>query len=259
MGPYVVGLVGLLQPFTDLFKLFFKNFFLLGFVDLFFWFMFPLWGLLIYFLVFFFTNWGGSFFFFFFGFIFLFCLYSLLVYMFMMGSWTRKSKYRLLARIRVVIQMISYEVGFVFMFLVYLFFVVGFDYVYRGILGVGFFWEFSVFFFFIWFLVCLAEISRSPFDFLEGESELVSGFNLEYGSGYFSFIFLVEYGFLMVMSVIMREVFLGVEFLFFVFVFFFVVIRGVLPRWRYDKMLFLFWKDILVFFLVVFIYVAFFV
>jgi hypothetical protein len=59
--------------------------------------------------------------------------------MFMMGSWTRKSKYRLLARIRVVIQMISYEVGFVFMFLVYLFFVVGFDYVYRGILGVGFF------------------------------------------------------------------------------------------------------------------------
>ena len=102
-------------------------------------------------------------------------------------------------------------------------------------------------------------MSRYPFDFLEGESELVSGFNLEYGSGYFSFIFLVEYGFLMVMSVIMREVFLGVEFLFFVFVFFFVVIRGVLPRWRYDKMLFLFWKDILVFFLVVFIYVAFFV
>lgn len=36
MGPYIVGLVGLLQPFTDLFKLFFKNFFLLGFVDLFF-------------------------------------------------------------------------------------------------------------------------------------------------------------------------------------------------------------------------------
>ena len=93
----------------------------------------------LFFGVFFLLIEGVLFSFFFFGFIFLFCLYSLLVYMFMMGSWTRKSKYRLLARIRVVIQMISYEVGFVFMFLVYLFFVVGFDYIYRGILGVGFF------------------------------------------------------------------------------------------------------------------------
>jgi NADH-ubiquinone oxidoreductase chain 1 len=44
----------------------------------------------------------------------------------------------------------------------------------------------------IWFVFCLAETSRTPFDFAEGESELVSGFNIEYGGGGFALIFLAE-------------------------------------------------------------------
>jgi NADH-ubiquinone oxidoreductase chain 1 len=45
----------------------------------------------------------------------------------------------------------------------------------------------------LWFVTCLAETNRRPFDFAEGESELVSGFNVEYGSGGFALIFIAEY------------------------------------------------------------------
>ena len=100
----------------------------------------------------------------------------------------------------------------------------------------------------------MAELSRSPFDFLEGESELVSGFNLEYGGGYFSLIFLVEYGFLLFISLVSRGILFGWELWFFVFLFFFILIRGVFPRLRYDKIMFVFWRDVLVFFFFIFVY-----
>jgi NADH-ubiquinone oxidoreductase chain 1 len=45
----------------------------------------------------------------------------------------------------------------------------------------------------MWVLTRLAETNRTPFDFAEGESELVSGFNIEYGTGGFPILFLAEY------------------------------------------------------------------
>jgi len=45
----------------------------------------------------------------------------------------------------------------------------------------------------LWVVSCIAETNRTPFDFSEGESELVSGFNIEYGSGGFALIFIAEY------------------------------------------------------------------
>lgn len=253
-GPNFVRWYGLLQPLADFLKLLRRFYFFLDFVDLFFWFLFPFWGLFLYLVVFYFLNMGGSFFFFFFGFMFFFCIYSLLVYMFVFGGWARRRKFRIIARVRVVVQMISYEVGYVFMFLVCLMFVFSYDYVYCVGYGIVNFWEFSVFFLFFWFVVCVAELSRSPFDFLEGESELVSGFNLEYGGGYFSLIFLVEYGFLLFISLISRGILFGWELWFFVFLFFFILIRGVFPRLRYDKIMFVFWRDVLVFFFFIFVY-----
>jgi NADH:ubiquinone oxidoreductase subunit H len=103
-------------------------------------------------------------------------------------------------------------------------------------------------FFFIWLLVILVERNRLPYDFLEGESELVSGFNTEYWGGYFSFLFIYEYGAILLFS-IMTGFFLFRGFAsFFVFVFvmyFFLWIRSTLPRFRYDFLIDIVWKKFL--------------
>jgi len=93
-------------------------------------------------------------------------------------------------------------------------------------------------------VVILAETNRTPFDFAEGESELVSGFNIEYGAGGFALIFMAEYARILIMSLIFSLFFLGgagwlvgvrVVALSFVFVW----IRSLLPRLRYDMLIYL--------------------
>lgn len=54
----------------------------------------------------------------------------------------------------------------------------------------------------VWIVACVAETNRTPFDFAEGESELVSGFNVEYGRGGFALIFMAEYARILFFSVI---------------------------------------------------------
>jgi NADH-ubiquinone oxidoreductase chain 1 len=61
----------------------------------------------------------------------------------------------------------------------------------------------------IWFASCLAETNRTPFDFAEGESELVSGFNIEYRRGGFALIFLAEYARILFIRILFSIIFLG--------------------------------------------------
>ena len=103
----------------------------------------------------------------------------------------------------------------------------------------GFFFPLSL----IWFASSLAETNRTPYDFSEGESELVSGFNTEYSAGGFTLIFMAEYASIIFISLLFRVFFLqrglDIFFLFKVFfvVFLFVWVRGTIPRYRYDKLI----------------------
>lgn len=61
----------------------------------------------------------------------------------------------------------------------------------------------------LWFASCLAERNRTPFDFAEGESELVSGFNTEYRGGGFALIFMAEYARILFLRALFSIIFLG--------------------------------------------------
>jgi NADH-ubiquinone oxidoreductase chain 1 len=103
-----------------------------------------------------------------------------------------------------------------------------------------------------WFIRSLAETNRAPFDFAEGESELVSGFNIEYSSGGFAILFIAEYARILFMRGLFVAILLGRSArreLFYLklgfIIYLFILIRGTLPRFRYDKLISLAWKIIL--------------
>nr|YP_009500726.1 NADH dehydrogenase subunit 1 [Homotoma ficus]AWU48947.1 NADH dehydrogenase subunit 1 [Homotoma ficus] len=252
-GPNKVGFKGVFQPFSDAVKLFTKEFnypwksnfypywvspFLALIISLFFWLCFPYIYLI--------TSWD-------YGILFLFSMMSFSVYSVMISGWFSNSCYSVLGSIRCIAQSISYEVSFFLMVLCLIYFTCSMnlhDFLNFQKENVLLFLHFPVF---IMFLVSfLAELNRTPFDFSEGESELVSGFNVEYGGVGFSFIFLAEYLMILFASMLICFLFLGVSSskLYFYMLFclmggFFILIRASLPRYRYDKLMDMCWKGYL--------------
>nr|QKK36449.1 NADH dehydrogenase subunit 1 [Trioza erytreae] len=252
-GPMKVGFMGLFQPFSDAVKLFTKELIFpskvnlcpymfsplsMLIISLIVWLVFPYWYVVL--------SWKYSL-------MFMFVILSMSVYSIMISGWSSNSIYSMLGCVRAIAQSISYEVSFFLLFLCLMFSISSLSII-----------DFTYFQYKIWFIVILfpvfimlfvsflAELNRTPFDFSEGESELVSGFNIEFGSFSFAFIFLGEYLSILFSSLILILLFMGsisfnIDFyLKFMFMsFFIIVVRGTLPRYRYDKLMNLCWKTYL--------------
>nr|YP_009731706.1 NADH dehydrogenase subunit 1 [Carpophilus pilosellus]QHR79654.1 NADH dehydrogenase subunit 1 [Carpophilus pilosellus] len=252
-GPNKVGLMGFIQPFSDAIKLFTKeqtypfmsnlNLYyispIMNFIlSLFLWMSMPFLTINL--------NFNLSFLFF-------LCISSLSVYTIMLAGWSSNSNYSMLGSLRSVAQTISYEVSLALILISFLFLILS-----LSILDLIYYQKFIWFMFFMfpisfmWLISSLAETNRTPFDFAEGESELVSGFNVEYSSGGFAMIFLAEYSSILFMSMLSCMLFMGgnlISWSFFIkltFIsFFWIWVRGTLPRFRYDKLMYLAWKSFL--------------
>jgi NADH:ubiquinone oxidoreductase subunit H len=179
-----------------------------------------------------------------------FCVGSIMVFSVLIAGWASNSKYRLIGSLRGVAQSISYES--VFRTLVVILIILIFSYSIRSL-----FVQSSllfIFFFPIWLICTLAETHRSPFDFRESESELVSGFNTEYSGANFAFIFLSEYAVLLYSCVLITYIFfiflIPINLLaiigFSLFLSFVTIwIRITFCRFRYDMLMMISWKVLL--------------
>nr|YP_009564048.1 NADH dehydrogenase subunit 1 [Puerulus angulatus]QAX91411.1 NADH dehydrogenase subunit 1 [Puerulus angulatus] len=252
-GPNKVGFLGILQPFSDAIKLFTKEQTTPTLSNFFVYYMSPVFSLFISLLVWAVSPYEVGLMNFELGVLFFLCCLSLGVYSTMSAGWASNSKYSMLGSLRAVAQTISYEVSLALILLSFLFLTGGFSFELFNLYQekMWFLW-FTLPLSLIWFASCLAETNRTPFDFAEGESELVSGFNTEYSSGGFALIFMAEYASILFMSLLFSLLFLGAGFFsvsLYVKVvsmaFVFIWVRGTLPRLRYDKLMHLAWKSFL--------------
>nr|YP_009694087.1 NADH dehydrogenase subunit 1 [Protonemura kohnoae]QEI04355.1 NADH dehydrogenase subunit 1 [Protonemura kohnoae] len=252
-GPNKVGFAGIPQPFCDAIKLFTKEQTYPVLSNYLPYYFSPVFSLFLSLLVWMIMPYSTGLYTFNLGLIFFLACTSLGVYTVMIAGWSSNSNYALLGGLRAVAQTISYEVSLALILLSFVFLIGGYS------LNMFSYYQEMIWFVFLtlplalsWFASCLAETNRTPFDFAEGESELVSGFNVEYSSGGFALIFLAEYASILFMSMLFCVIFLGCDvysLLFYVklsfIAFMFIWARGTLPRFRYDKLMYLAWKSFL--------------
>nr|YP_010946413.1 NADH dehydrogenase subunit 1 [Haplosymploce aurantiaca]WGO57131.1 NADH dehydrogenase subunit 1 [Haplosymploce aurantiaca] len=252
-GPNKVGFLGILQPFSDAIKLFTKEQTFPLMSNYLSYYFAPVFSLFLSLLIWLIMPYFSGLYSFELGLLFFLSCTSLGVYTVMIAGWSSNSNYSLLGGLRAVAQTISYEVSLALILLSFVFLVSSYNltlfYIFQGYLWFIFI---TLPLALVWFTSCLAETNRTPFDFAEGESELVSGFNVEYSSGGFALIFLAEYASILFMSMLFCVLFLGADvnsFFFYVKLsfmsFLFVWVRGTLPRFRYDKLMYLAWKSFL--------------
>ncbi len=264
VGPNVVGPFGLLQPIADGVKLLHKEtiipmaanklLFLIAPV-LFFSLSLAAWAVIPFAPDWVFSDINV-------GILYILAISSLGVYGIIIAGWSSNSKYALLGALRSAAQMISYEVS-IGLIIVSVLLCSGSLNLSKIVLAQENAWYAVKLFplFVMFFISCLAETNRTPFDLPEAEAELVAGYHVEYSAFPFALFFLGEYANMILMSAMCTILFAGGWLAPFVhpainwippvgwflskicvFLFIFLWTRATLPRYRYDQLMRLGWK-----------------
>nr|ACD12936.1 NADH dehydrogenase subunit 1 [Megaceryle alcyon] len=259
-GPNVVGPFGLLQPIADGVKLFIKEPILPSTSSPMLFIITPMLALLLAITIwiplplpFSLTDLNL-------GLLFLLAMSSLAVYSILWSGWASNSKYALIGALRAVAQTISYEVTLAIILLSMIILSGNYNLntlatTQEPLYLIFSSWPLAM----MWYISTLAETNRAPFDLTEGESELVSGFNVEYAAGPFALFFLAEYANIMLMNMLTTILFLNPSSLGLTPELFsmvlatkvlilsttFLWIRASYPRFRYDQLMHLLWKNFL--------------
>nr|YP_007625497.1 NADH dehydrogenase subunit 1 [Proechimys longicaudatus]ADK72545.1 NADH dehydrogenase subunit 1 [Proechimys longicaudatus] len=194
------------------------------------------------------------------GALFILATSSLAVYSILWSGWASNSKYALFGALRAVAQTISYEVTLAIILLSILLLNGTFTLstlmtTQKNIWLILPTWPLAM----MWFVSTLAETNRAPFDLTEGESELVSGFNVEYAAGPFALFFMAEYMNILLMNALTTIIFLNtmsttahpelhtMNFMIktLMLTALFLWVRASYPRFRYDQLMHLLWKNFL--------------
>jgi NADH-quinone oxidoreductase subunit H len=196
------------------------------------------------------------------GLLYLFAVSSLGVYGILTAGWASNSKYAFLGCLRSAAQMVSYEVSIGLIIITVLLCVGSLNLSEIVLAQRQIFFAIPLFpLLILFFISCLAETNRAPFDLPEAEAELVAGYNVEYAGMSFGLFFLAEYSNMILMSGLCAILFLGgwlaplniallnwlpggfwfgLKISFFLFTF--IWIRAAFPRYRYDQLMRLGWK-----------------
>lgn len=248
-----MGVVGIFQPFRDAIKLFIKEIFFVYKSNQYIYYICPIFRIILILIIWIMYPVITNIYFLNYSILWIIILIRINRYLLILIGWSSNSIYSVIGAIRSVAQILSYEVRFIIILIILM--ILSESYRLIDI----FLWQYYMWYIFIlfpvfliFFIRILAELNRSPLDFIEGESELVSGFNIEYFRSGFAMIFMREYGIIVFFRLILILIFTNLlinNLLIFIFINLFVrliiFMRGILPRIRYDELIYLCWKIIL--------------
>lgn len=241
LGPNKVSGFGLLQPVADGIKLLLKEYFFVRFSQSFIFMLSPLLLILLFMLVWVLVlPWFGRVYLIKYKILLFFVFLGISAYTVILVGWRSVRAFSKLGRLRGVLQSLSFEVALILLFLRVITQLLRFRE-----LQFSFFQELNLLWRVFWVLLSLIETNRAPFDLLEGERELIRGFNIELGSLPFVFLFLREYGMIIVIIVIITLPIFKNRVLVILFVSFLIFIRRCFPRVRYDIIIRLIWLVVL--------------